>query len=93
MQFTAVFKEIDRKLPVIFGGTENRFDAVFEGIQTATARADADYYEGEYEVTPKQVEQSLHTSGKMLTADVIVKAIPKEYGLVSYDQDRTITVS
>lgn len=92
MQFTAVFKEIDRKLPVIFGGTENRFDAVFEGIQTATERA-ADYYEGEYEVTPKQVEQSLHTSGKMLTADVIVKAIPKEYGLVSYDQDRTITVS
>lgn len=82
MRFTAIFKEIDRSFPV-----------VFESIQTVTAKAEAEYYEGEYEVTPKTTEQSLPTSGKRLTADVIIKAIPKEYGLVSYDQDRTITVS
>lgn len=93
MRFTAVFKEIDRKLPVVFNSAENRFSAVFDGIQTATAKADAEYYEGEYEVTPKTTEQSLHTSGKLLSADVIIKAIPKEYGLVSYDQNRAITVS
>lgn len=93
MRFTAVFKEIDRSFPVVFNGAENRFSAVFESIQTATAKAEAEYYEGEYEMTPKTTEQTLHTNGKLLSADVIIKAIPKEYGLVSYDQNRTITVS
>lgn len=82
-----------RFTPVVFSSSENRFNAVFDGIQTATAKAKEEYYEGEYEVIPQTTEQLLHTSGKVLTADVIVRAIPKEYGLVSYDQGRTITVS
>ena len=49
-------------------------------------------YDGPYEVTPQPEDQILRTGQKILTEDMIVKAIPKEYGLVTYDQSRTITV-
>ena len=50
-------------------------------------------YDGEYTVIPKPVDQTLNVNGKKMLADVVIKAIPKEYGLVTYDQSKTITVS
>lgn len=53
----------------------------------------ADYYEGEYEVTPSTEVQVLETSQKFLEANVVVAPIPKEYGLITYNQDKTITIT
>ena len=78
---------------VVFKATNQSFPVSFKNIQEITVIGDAEYYDGSYEVTPQRVDQALQTKGKVLTADVIVKAIPKEYGLVSYNQDKAITVS
>ena len=49
-------------------------------------------YSGAYEVTPTQERQRLDTSGKVLTADIIVDAIPNCYGLITWNGS-TLTVS
>lgn len=76
MRFTAIFKEIDKKLPVVFNSSEKGFNVIFDGIQTATAKPDAEYYEGEYEVTPKVDAQTLATKQKLMQEDVTIKEIP-----------------
>lgn len=54
---------------------------------------DAEYYTGEYEITPQaRSDVILDTSGKMMTDDVIIKAIPSNYGLITWDGS-TLTVS
>jgi len=42
-------------------------------------------YEGDYVVTPTRERQELPTAGKSLALNVVVEAIPPEYGLVSYN--------
>lgn len=51
------------------------------------------YYNGEYEVTPATVEKTLATKNCLMQKDIVIKPIPKEYGLVTYNQDRVITIS
>ena len=52
-----------------------------------------DTYNGEYEVTPATVEKTLATKNCLMQKDIVIKPIPKEYGLVTYNQDRVITIS
>lgn len=52
-----------------------------------------EYYEGEYEITPRTEAQVLDTKDKFLKDNVVVAPIPKEYGLVTYNQDKTITIT
>ena len=42
-------------------------------------------YHGEITVTPGEETIVLSTQGKMLADDVTVKAIPRNYGLISWD--------
>ena len=49
-------------------------------------------YDGPYEVTPTEQEQTLLTSDKVLTANVVVKPIPNNYGLITWNGS-TIKVS
>lgn len=91
MRFHAVFSTSDQKLNVKFDRTDQRFEAKFDHFQEVAV--DADVYEGAYEVTPQPTDQVLATGQKLMLGDVLVKAIPKEYGLVTYDQDRTITIT
>lgn len=93
MRFVPIFKEKDKRLPVVFGGTDNQFETAFKDVQVATERPDVEYYKGDYEVTPKREAQIIPTGGKMLTEDITVKAIPPEYGLVSYDNRKIITIT
>ena len=60
-------------------------------VDTGGARPDE--YDGVYEVTPTTEAQVLKTKQKLLKEDVVVAAIPKEYGLVTYNQDKTITIT
>ena len=64
------------------------------GIQPSIARdyMDRDPYEGEYVITPGRTEQVLNIDGKRATADIIVQAIPSNYGLITWNGS-TITVS
>lgn len=49
-------------------------------------------YDGPYEVTPTEQEQTLLTSDKVLAANVVVKPIPNNYGLITWNGS-TIKVS
>ena len=61
--------------------------------KATVVRAGEKPYEGPYEVTPKTTEQVLSTRNKTFSADIVVHPIPKEYGRVTYDQNRKITIS
>lgn len=52
-----------------------------------------DEYTGTYEVTPQESPQTLPTANKVLHADVLIKAIPSNYGRVTYTQDRVIKIT
>lgn len=41
-------------------------------------------YEGDYSVIPAMEAQTLPTSGKLLTRDVTIGAIPNNYGLITW---------
>ena len=49
-------------------------------------------YSGPYEVTPSEETQTLGTAGKTLNANVIIKPIPSNYGLITWNGS-VITVS
>lgn len=49
-------------------------------------------YDGPYEVTPSDQEQTLPTRNKTLEGDITINAIPSNYGLITWDGS-TITVS
>lgn len=42
-------------------------------------------YKGPYSVTPTRAPQTLATEGKLMTMNVVVEAIPKNYGLITWD--------
>ena len=46
---------------------------------------DVPVYHGSYEVTPSQQEQVLETGRHLLTSNVIVKPIPENYGLITWN--------
>ena len=54
--------------------------------------ADADEYDGPYEVTPTNVAQTLATRGLLSTADIVVNPIPSNYGLIQWN-GAVLTVS
>lgn len=50
-------------------------------------------YEGDYEITPSTEKQVLPTQYKTFHENLVINPIPSEYGLVTYNQDKTLTVS
>lgn len=49
-------------------------------------------YEGEYEFTPTQEQQTIQIAGKSASKDIIINPIPNNYGLITYNGS-FITVS
>lgn len=54
------------------------------GIPVVKEYVERPEYEGSYTVTPGSEPQTLQTNGKRMTADVVVGAIPRNYGLISW---------
>lgn len=50
------------------------------------------YYEGDYEFTPSQQQQTISIADLMARQDIVIEPIPNNYGLITYDGS-TITVS
>ena len=53
-------------------------------VYRATAPGETPY-DGPYTVTPTRERQELPTAGKSLALNVVVEAIPPEYGLITYN--------
>lgn len=55
------------------------------GMETSVTASIVPRYEGPYNVTPEGEAQVLATSGKLMTEDITVGAIPSNYGLITWD--------
>ena len=53
---------------------------------------EVDYYDGPYEFTPTQQEQTIPIQGKMAVDNITINPIPSNYGLITWDV-RALTVS
>lgn len=76
-------------IPLKVGGT----DAVVPGkVSPPFKPVYPDAYPGPYEVTPGAEPVVLATDGHSMTADVVVAAVPSNYGLITWNGS-TLTVS
>lgn len=76
MKLDIKFREVTEKLDFKFSETSERLDLKFGEITTVTEYVGGTPYEGEYEVTPKLVEQTLLTKNKLMREDMVIKTIP-----------------
>ena len=87
MKLTATFKP--QKMDV-------KVTAPSMGISTGTLIArdyvERDPYEGPYEITPAAEAQTLLTDNLRMTDNIVVAAIPDNYGLITWNGS-TLTVS
>lgn len=78
-----------------FAESQQSFGCDFDSGQEFDARMDgilAGDYTGEYEFTPSNETQLIPTAGKTVTLDIVVKPIPQNYGLISWNGS-TLTIS
>lgn len=61
-------------------------------VVTEVIGGDAPTYRGAYVVTPTRETQTLPTRARVMAEDVIIRPIPQNYGLITWD-GRTLTVS
>ncbi len=76
MRFDVTFRELDKKLNVDFHTRNEQIKVDFEHLQVVSDNVGADYYKGDYTVTPKVEKQELATCKKFLTENVKIKEIP-----------------
>ena len=79
--YPVIMAESNQTFPVSMSLDEGIVVSIDESIQIV----DADAYEGNYVVTPASVAQVLNTKDLMMTDDLIVEAIPSNYGLVTWN--------
>lgn len=91
IRFRVVFHQTNQRIPVKFKVIDKRFKVKFQCLHEVTKPVH--YYEGDHVVTPSREPQRLETKNKFMLEDVLVNAIPKEYGLITYDQNRAITIT
>lgn len=65
-----------QNIEVLVGNSSTQEVNIEQDIIIVPVYKDAPPYEGEYEVTPKVIEQTLPTAKKLLSEDVTIKSIP-----------------
>lgn len=76
MLINVKFNEQKRKLNIGFNENKSGLAMKFQNYQRIVDRGDVENYKGEYDITPKTMEQKLKTAQKILVKDVTVKEIP-----------------
>lgn len=81
-------------LQISFDENDMRLEVDFGEIQEVSIDGgNFPRYSGPYEIEPAGEEQILQTKDKITTQDIIIKPVPKEYGLVTYNQDKTLRIT
>ena len=83
------------QMKIVFNrdSSDQRIPIKFKEFQQITSAPDVELYEGSYEVTPMAEVQIIPTAQKYLAKNIIIQKIPEQYGLITYDQDRAITIT
>ena len=71
---------INQNMICVGSGFQNQkdmsIDAEFADFQRVSVFEKAEYYEGDYQITPRVEEQTMKTAQKMMTDDVTIQEIP-----------------
>lgn len=70
------FQATNRALPIKFQTEGQSIPVTFRNVQCVAVNTQAEPYTGAYVVTPRVDGQTLATTGKLMTDDVTIKAIP-----------------
>ncbi len=65
---------------------------VTTGTPIAKEYLNVEPYTGDYTFTPSDSTQTIETTGKRLTDDIVINPIPSNYGLITWNGS-TLTVS
>ena len=76
MRLDVTFKLLSKKIDVDFKVLDKQFNVDFGEFSVLTIHKDAEYYEGEYKVTPAVVAQTLPTAKRTMKDDMTILAIP-----------------
>lgn len=60
-------------------------DFILESGSAIVNYVEGEIYDGEYHVTPSQALQTLLTANRVLLQNIIIDAIPSNYGLIEWD--------
>lgn len=82
--FTEQKSQLDLTLDNIREDLETSFSE-FSQVQVA-----ADPYTGEYEITPTNADTIIEIRGKNALDNIVVKKIPRNYGLITWDGSKLI---
>lgn len=63
--------------------TEEQFK--FDSVPAVQIINRNEEYEGEYIFTPERTAQTVQTAGKVLAENIIIKPIPNNYGLITWN--------
>lgn len=79
-------------LDAVIAEQEELIDAIrAELAKKVLASEEVSYYDGEYAITPKaDEEQILPTQGKMMTENIVIRAIP--YSVIANDSGMTAVI-
>lgn len=67
-------------------------EAFAVGLATAVQVVTGEHYKGAIEITPSAEDQVIHTEGLFVDDPITIKAIPNNYGLITWDGS-ALTVS
>ena len=93
MRFDVKLRIIDHKIPLTFNVIDRKIPITFKHYQEGRIDVGIDPYEGPFEATPTDAVQVFQTGGKVMGNNFVVNPIPQKYGLITYDQTKTITIT
>lgn len=76
MKLNVRFIETNTPFLVTFDETFHHFGAILEEVQKVTEYVGGEVYKGDYEITPKVLEQRAYTAGKVMLEDITIHSIP-----------------
>lgn len=91
MHIAVKFSESQQRIPVTINESRHQMHLGFKTYIGITSHTDL--YTGACEATPTKYIQVFNTENKLMGENFVVNPIPKEYGLITYDQDRVITIT
>lgn len=82
---TIPIKVLENSVTVPMSVAENGVAIGIDVEQVRIIYDDLPAYEGDYNVTPAHIGQTLRTNGKRMTDDLTVAPIPQNYGLITWN--------
>ena len=76
LNFVVKFENLNQPIKADFSATKSIFQTDFESASKIVFVDTTEHYKGDYEVTPKTIQQVMQTRNLIMDNDVIINKIP-----------------